>query len=114
MAKFYIQTPDGNRYYTSDLKRDLESFMAARKLPYVFIAQGWNKMEWYIVTWDWLQDALKEPDRQFPIIAVISSNPTKRELGLIASKKSFNELCEDIMEKVDKLISEAEKNEQVD
>ena len=108
-ARFYIQTPEGERFYTSDLKRDLEAFMAARKLPYVYIAQGWNKMEWYIVTWDWLKMALQEPDRQFPIIAVISSNPTKRELGLLASKMSFNELCEDLGEKVDKLISEVEK-----
>jgi hypothetical protein len=111
MPKFYIQTPDGNRYYTSDLKRDLESFMAARKLPYVFIAQGWNKMEWYIVTWDWLRMALEDPNRQLPLIAVISSNPTKRELGIIASKMSYNELCEDLGEKVDRIIKEAEKHE---
>ena len=111
MAKFYIQTPSGERYYTSDLKRDLESFMSARKLPYVFIAQGWDKMCWYIVSWVWLQEAIKEPDRPLPLIAVISSNPTKRELGIITDKKSFNELCEDLGEKVDKLISEVKKNE---
>jgi hypothetical protein len=85
--------------------------MKAEKLPYVFVAQGWDKMCWYIITWDWLQEAIKEPDRQLPIIAVISSNPSKRELGIIASKMSYNELCEDLGEKVDKLISEAKKNE---
>jgi hypothetical protein len=112
--KFYIQTPEGERFYTSDLKRDLESFMKAEKLPYVFIAQGWDKMCWYIIIWDWLKMALEDPNRELPLIAVISSNPTKRELGLLASKMSFNELCEDLGEKVDKLISEAEKHEQVD
>jgi len=109
MPKFYIQTPEGERFYTSDLKRDLEAFMSARNLPYVFVAQGWNKMEWYIVTWDWLQEAIKDPNRELPLIAVISSNPTKRELGIIASKMSYNELCKDLGEKVDKLISEVEK-----
>jgi hypothetical protein len=83
--------------------------MKAEKLSYVYISQGGFKMCWYIITWDWLQEAVKDPNRELPIFAIISSNPSKQESAVIATKKSYNEICEDIMEKVEKLISEAEK-----